>query len=253
MRFLQVLLLAALAAAHRPSVFLIRHGEKPLDKDNHHLSDKGKQRAQCLRRVFSEDSHYDITKIMVEKRRKKGKRTRPFDTVAPLAEDLGIEIDDSCEQMDTRCVKKAIKQYRGPGNILICWEHKGLGKIIRKLGVKGKHRYPTKSYNLIWSVHHPYSNIANVASENCPGLDRERPRHGKHPHLLGYTHDDDNYDELEDDDDDDDEHDYLADAEEVDDDADDWLQIELSVAGPQDVDQQAQTAPVSMPEKQEEL
>ncbi|KAK5992294.1 hypothetical protein PT974_05695 [Cladobotryum mycophilum] len=164
-----------MVAAKHPSVYLIRHGEKPMDKKDHGLSPKGRKRAECLRSVFNEDSHYDIGYIMVEKKKTRA-RVRPFETVLPLAKDLGIEIDDSCDQLDAHCVKKAINRYKGPGNILICWEHKGLDKIVKKLGVKGRHHYPLKSYDLIWSIHSPYSKIASMQSENCPGLDRA-PHH----------------------------------------------------------------------------
>lgn len=48
-----------------------------------------------------------------------GARRRPFDTVEPLATDLGITIDSSCDRDDDACVKKAVESYKGPGNVLI--------------------------------------------------------------------------------------------------------------------------------------
>lgn len=55
--------LAAFAAA-RPTVYLIRHGEKP-DRGNE-LSAQGQQRAQCLRSVFGPGSGYNIGHIMAQ-------------------------------------------------------------------------------------------------------------------------------------------------------------------------------------------
>lgn len=57
-------LLAAVASARAPTVFLIRHGEKPANPDDHSLTFHGLMRAQCLREVFGADSGYDIGYIM---------------------------------------------------------------------------------------------------------------------------------------------------------------------------------------------
>jgi broad specificity phosphatase PhoE len=47
-----------------PTVYLIRHGEKP-DEGNG-LSEKGEQRAQCLRSIFGSASPYDIDYIIAQ-------------------------------------------------------------------------------------------------------------------------------------------------------------------------------------------
>jgi hypothetical protein len=56
---------AALATAASPTVYLIRHGEKPSDGGNG-LNAQGIQRAQCLRSVFSSSSDYDMSYIMAQ-------------------------------------------------------------------------------------------------------------------------------------------------------------------------------------------
>lgn len=55
-----------LAPAARPTIYLIRHGEKPKDGGNG-LSAEGLKRAQCLRQVFGADSEYNIGFIMAQK------------------------------------------------------------------------------------------------------------------------------------------------------------------------------------------
>ncbi len=66
MQLLSVLTLGALAcvAAAEPTVYLIRHGEKPDDGDG--LSADGEKRAQCLRSVFGASSGYNIGHIMAQ-------------------------------------------------------------------------------------------------------------------------------------------------------------------------------------------
>lgn len=60
------LFLFAAVAACSPTVYLIRHGEKPDDDDITGLSTEGKERAQCLRSVFGASSSYNIGYIMAQ-------------------------------------------------------------------------------------------------------------------------------------------------------------------------------------------
>lgn len=63
-RILPVALLAvSTLVAADPTVYLIRHGEKP-DDDGTGLSAQGEERADCLRQVFGSSSEYNIGKIM---------------------------------------------------------------------------------------------------------------------------------------------------------------------------------------------
>ena len=48
-----------------------------------------------------------------------GRRKRPLDTVKPLAKDLGLTVDTSCDRDDVDCVVKKITSYKGPGDILL--------------------------------------------------------------------------------------------------------------------------------------
>lgn len=132
--------LAALAAA-KPTVYFIRHGEKP--DDGNGLSTQGEERAQCLRSVFGASSGYNIGHIMAQAYKSSesplpspkchvlvlsnrifsvlvdGKRQRPYLTVLPLAQDLGLTVDVSCDRDDEDCVVDVVESYDGDGNILI--------------------------------------------------------------------------------------------------------------------------------------
>ena len=66
MQFLLLFTLTLAFYVSAQTVYLIRHGEKPSDGSNG-LSTKGKQRAQCLRNVFSSSSNYNIGYIIAEK------------------------------------------------------------------------------------------------------------------------------------------------------------------------------------------
>ena len=68
--------LGSLAFAE-PTVYLIRHGEKPADGGNG-LNAQGVQRAQCLRNYFGSSSGYDIGYVLAQTPKKSGCCNMPF-------------------------------------------------------------------------------------------------------------------------------------------------------------------------------
>ncbi|CAK7222162.1 hypothetical protein SCUCBS95973_004747 [Sporothrix curviconia] len=136
---------AAAAASSGPTVYMIRHGEKP-DSGNG-LNAEGLERAQCLRTLFGASGSFDIGYIMAQKPKSNGKRKRPLDTVKPLAKDLGLAVDTS-------------------------WEHEELTNIAKALGVKKAPSYPSDQFNLIWTLPYDYKTVASITSEKCPDLDK---------------------------------------------------------------------------------
>ncbi|KAG9253634.1 uncharacterized protein F5Z01DRAFT_657806 [Emericellopsis atlantica] len=170
MKYFAAVLALAASAVCDPTVYLIRHGEKP-DDEGIGLSPQGVQRAQCLRSVFGAGSQYNIGHIMAQEYKASGKRKRPYDTVLPLANDLGLTVDVSCDRDDEKCVADVVDDYKGSGNILICWEHDALNNIAEEIGAHDVKNYPDDSFDLIWTQPPPYKDITDTTSENCPGLD----------------------------------------------------------------------------------
>lgn len=66
-------------------------------------------------------------------------------TVQPLANDLGLTVDTSCDRDDSDCVAKLVGKYFGGGDVLICWEHDNLSDIVKSLGDKNPPSYPDDS------------------------------------------------------------------------------------------------------------
>ncbi|GAA5877746.1 hypothetical protein JCM3774_000743 [Rhodotorula dairenensis] len=153
-------------------VLLFRHGEKRSDTSIG-LSEKGKKRAQCLRKKLGKKSRHNIGLILAEAYNPDtGKRRRPFDTVKGLAHDLGLKVDLSCEADDFECVSDRVEDYArsgGKGDIAICWKHSYLHKIARELGAKKTAPYPDDRYDIIWTL--TRRRIVRKESEQCPGLD----------------------------------------------------------------------------------
>ncbi|KAF9167136.1 hypothetical protein BGX20_011682 [Mortierella sp. AD010] len=99
-----------------------------------------------------------------------GSRARPYLTVKPLAKELGIHVDTSCDRDDAKCVKKAVKKYKGSGNILICWEHHALTDIVKTLGDHKPPKYPGDDFGHIWTDPSPYGDVEAITEQHCPGL-----------------------------------------------------------------------------------
>ncbi len=66
-------------------------------------------------------------------------------TVQPVANDLGLTVDISCDRDDADCVADLVDDYSGAGNVLICWEHDNLSDIVKALGDKKPPSYPDDS------------------------------------------------------------------------------------------------------------
>ena len=160
-----------LAADSYPNtLYFIRHGEKPADGGTG-LSGPGEKRAQCLRNVFGPSSPYNIGYVIAQAYKSDGSRIRPYETVLPVATDLGLKVDVSCDRDDEDCVKDAVAAFvkKSTKNVLLCWEHDELTKIADKIGVKNPPKYPDESFNLIWTIQN--KKLLSTTSENCPGLD----------------------------------------------------------------------------------
>lgn len=169
----------ALLPVLTPTVYLIRHGEKPTNGTNG-LSTLGLQRSQCVKNTFSTSSPYNIGYILAETPKSDGKRARPYLTVAPLAQSLGIKVDTSCDRDDAECLRDAVQKYRtggGKKNVLICWEHGQLSDIVKALGGTNEGtnvpEYPGDRFDLIWTDRFNYAaGVSGQKSQCCPGLDQ---------------------------------------------------------------------------------
>ncbi|KAJ5525046.1 hypothetical protein N7494_011696 [Penicillium frequentans] len=160
---------------HHPTIYLIRHGEKSGDPNDHELTFEGVMRAQCLRDVFGAASKYNISYIMAPAMEENGEHGRALKTALPLANDLGLEVDVQCGKrmgdLELQCVADASRSYDGPGNVLLVWRHKSMSTIAELLGVREHIKCPKNSYDLIWTIPYPYDRVTELKSENCPGLD----------------------------------------------------------------------------------
>jgi hypothetical protein len=134
-------------------IVLIRHGEKPADGDN--LSCAGFNRAIKLPAVLK--SKFGIPDYIYVPAPSTGKRTsncRMLQTVLPFAikNNLPINTTYTVDAIDL-LAKKIRKQT---GTILVVWEHKQLGDIIKALGLKDlPSKWKDDDYDSIFIITYP--------------------------------------------------------------------------------------------------
>lgn len=66
----------------------------------------------------------------------------------PVATDLGLTVDISCDRDDQDCVADLVTKWDKKGNgknVLICWEHDNLTPIVKALGDDDAPDYPDDS------------------------------------------------------------------------------------------------------------
>ncbi|KOS15039.1 hypothetical protein Malapachy_1084 [Malassezia pachydermatis] len=150
------------------TIYLIRHGEK-VDDDTVGLSLTGKRRAQCIASLFSQGDH-KVDAIFAQDFKKSGKRIRPFATVEPLGERLGIEVHHKCDRDDVDCAVDSISKAVDDGakRVLVCWEHDTLSDIADKLGIKDL-EYPDDRFDIVFQLHD--GAMQQIYSEGCPSID----------------------------------------------------------------------------------
>ena len=112
-------------------LIIIRHGEKISD-DYTDLSPKGKARAECLSTLFSDSGlKYIPTKLYSNKRNEN--TTRAYDTIAPLAKTLNLEIEEF-EKTQAEYFANITLRNDEHDIILVCSTHGVIPVITKVLG-----------------------------------------------------------------------------------------------------------------------
>lgn len=160
---------ASTPAAPRDVVMIIRHGEKPdgsapgLDEDGNEddssLTAVGWQRAHGLVDLFDPARGTPRPGLAVPERiyaagvtdDGEGQRTR--ETVAPLAEALGIPVDTDLGRGDEKkLVKDVLAQ---PGATLISWQHSGIPEIVDdfpSVSPAPPKEWPDDRFDMVWTL-----------------------------------------------------------------------------------------------------
>jgi hypothetical protein len=123
-------------------VILIRHAEKPTDKKNMSLSEKGQERAKALAHLFERRPELKKTGLPVALFASAyipGKGTkRPLETITPLTEVLKLKVDSSYAREDYEELAQFI--LKNPSfdkkTVMISWVHTFIPALAMALGIK---------------------------------------------------------------------------------------------------------------------
>ncbi|ORX43934.1 hypothetical protein BCR36DRAFT_586399 [Piromyces finnis] len=143
--------LLSLAVANAKLIMIIRHGEKLNDKVTN-LSEKGQARADCLIEAFGQNGVYATPqKIFAQSPSEKKQSTRPRDTVIPLANSLGLQVDLS---YTSNKVKKLANDIENSSEevILISWSSDKIKDIAEKFGIKKAPKYDNDAFDDIYII-----------------------------------------------------------------------------------------------------
>jgi hypothetical protein len=143
--------LLGLTLTNAKLIMLIRHGEK-IDDDHTDLSPQGQARADCLIDVFGPNGFLTTPqKIYAQRPTEQRKSTRPSDTVTPLANSLGLEVDLTYTSGKNEKLAEYI--YGSPEEvILVCWGNDRIPNIAQTLGISGAPEWKGKVFDDIWII-----------------------------------------------------------------------------------------------------
>ena len=153
--FILVLLVEPAAKSAPAQVFIIRHGEKP--EFGNDLDFQGYQRAAGLANFF--ENTPELKKfglpvaIFAMAPSSDDPSKRPIETVTPLANALGIQINTSFSKLQLQPMVSQIMQNAAYDNkaLLICWEHKMMPYLARDFGASGApFNWEDNVFNQVW-------------------------------------------------------------------------------------------------------
>jgi hypothetical protein len=139
--WLMLFLPAAAAWAEPAQILIIRHGEKPPEKGAVHLSLMGRERALALVPFLTETPEFTrygpIAALFATKIAPGDPSHRTHETIAPLAQSLGLPIEAPYVNREYAQLARDIltrADYQGK-TVLICWDHDFIPQLTGALGV----------------------------------------------------------------------------------------------------------------------
>jgi hypothetical protein len=123
-------------------IIVIRHGEKPADSDDPHLSPVGVKRAGRLVSYITTDPAMvrlgAPVAVFATQSTKHDNGQRTQETVAPLARALKLSVQTPFLGKDYAALAKQIlanSAYTGK-TVLICWNHEEIPELVAALGLE---------------------------------------------------------------------------------------------------------------------
>ena len=146
-------------------IILIRHGEKPDKGDN--LSCQGLNRALQLADVLQQK--IGIPDAIMVPSLNEGKKTssaRMYQTIVPFAVKYNLNINSKYQTDDIDKIVDGLRKQTG--TVLMIWEHKNIGKIVKALGLKDAGKWDDNDFDSIWII--TYKNGVPTLTRQSEGI-----------------------------------------------------------------------------------
>jgi len=131
--YISIIILFFIVSIEARRLMVIRHGEKISD-DYIGLNDKGKARAHCLYQIFNSHTSYGQPQSIYSNKR--GNRShRPYDTVKPLADRLGLQVKEFRKYEPEEFVKNTLNKDKS-NIILLSSAREWIPSLIEAIGYK---------------------------------------------------------------------------------------------------------------------
>ncbi len=163
--FLALLMCTAVAHAMPSKIILIRHGEEPHGDEGTELSEVGWNRAAGLPQLFRNEK---ITHLIALKPHKKKGSIRSIQTLQPLSNTLGLEIQTPYTRSEVSELVQLLggrREYESQV-VLIAWQHETLADIAHQLGARGAPAKWGKAFDRYWVLE--FENGRIISFENHP-------------------------------------------------------------------------------------
>jgi len=140
--------------ADKPTTILVmRHAEKPNDKDDPDLSKAGHVRA--IRLATFIPAQFGKPDFIIAAAVSHSS-ARPYETVRPLSKVTGVGIDATIADDDypTLADQLLTKDKYADNQVVVCWHHGNIPHLMHRLGAKGGYPDPWNDavFNLILEV-----------------------------------------------------------------------------------------------------
>jgi hypothetical protein len=134
------------------TILLIRHGEKPSDKTDVHLTLRGRVRAGALAAFFDSRFNSAIPAIgTIYATADSAGSHRPRETIASTAKALGLEPVVAFADTEIAQVRDAVLSDKST-IVLICWHHEQLASLAVALGVPRPPDWPGDVFDRLWTI-----------------------------------------------------------------------------------------------------
>lgn len=186
MKTLIALLLASilapnLALATPARVLIVRHAEKTSD-DESQLSPRGRARAKALAEIFTDPANKNRLGtpdfIFAAAPKHEDSSVRPYQTIAPLARRLGIEVNQEYTKDYTRELARDLlndAEYDGK-IVVISWVHKEIPALAEELGAgEVPAKWDGDVFDRIWKINFPRGeagDLIDLPQKALPGDSR---------------------------------------------------------------------------------